>query len=951
MKRITLLILAFITVQFAYLQKNGIITGKVIDEKTGEDLIGVSVMVKGATKGTATDIDGTFKLEVAPGTYDLQISYISYQTKIVEGIVVTEGQATDPVSITLGEAVNELGGHTVTATAERGTSTALIIEQKNSAVLFDGISSDQMRKTPDRNTADVLRRVSGATIQDNFVIIRGLPDRYNAAYLNGAPLPSSEPDRKAFSFDIFPAALVSDLKIIKTAMPSLPGEFAGGLIQIRTKDIPEKNYYNISIGATFDLITTFKNYQYSQPGGTDFFGIDDGTRSLSKDFPSNSQLTSVQNSLFAGHKDTLVMFAQKLNNNFAVRNRLAGPGANFQFNMGHNINLVPKAKRATADYKTELGSVFALTYNTRVTYRQVERNDYDGTGKTLHFMDDQYNMNTSWGALWNLSFIHSKKNGANNRISLKNIFNINSNDQMIYRVGQDLSNGFDTKSYNMFYTQNMLFSTQLNGEHVLPKSKIKFEWSGGYSRLNREIPDYRTVEYRRNLGDTTQAYAVPFSTQVQLDKAGRFYSSQVDNTYSGSFDFTLPFKIGPSKHEFKAGVYLQDKERTFSARQLGYVSYKSTATDVGAISVMGIDTIFMNRNMESEGLMIKEITRKSDTYTAQQALIAGYLQLEHSLFENKLRIIWGARLESFRQKINTFDYATSAPINIDTNVIDILPSLNVIYGLNEKMNLRLSGSQTVSRPESRELAPFTFYDYGLFAFVTGNPGLHRTRITNADLRYEWYPAGGQLISVTGFFKYFENPIEKILYPAGSLRLFSYQNVPSAYCFGFELEYRFTIGSFLKEKHARFLDDMSFTGNFAYIHSEVNLSTVAGVNEKRPLQGQSPYIINAGFLYNDSKYDFGVNLMMNYIGPRIFTVGNVGYATIWENPRFIMDLQLTKSFIKKKLELRLNFSDLLAQMAYYYQDNNGNGKYDDGVDNKMIARRMGQQISFTVGYKF
>jgi TonB-dependent receptor len=948
MKKITLLLLAILTSQFAYLQKNGFITGKVVDEKTGEDLIGVSVTIKGNKTGTATDIDGTFKLEAAPGIYDVQFSYISYGTKTIEKVEVVAGQLTEPIHVTLAESANILNGYEKKETATRGTSSALIIEQKGSPVMFDGISADQMRRTPDRNTADVLRRISGATIQDNFVIIRGLPDRYNAAFLNGSPLPSSEPDRKAFSFDIFPSALLSDLRVIKTAMPSLSGEFAGGLIQVRTKEIPEKTFYSFSLGATFDFMTTFSSFKSSQGGGTDFFGIDDGSRSLSNGFPTTNQLVDAQNKF---KKDTLVLFAKMMNNNFGINNRIAGPGANFQFNMGHNINLVPKAKRATATYKAEFGSSFAVTYSNRTTFRTIERNDYDGSSKTLHFDDQQYNNNTSWGALWNLAFIHSQKNGANNKVSLKNIFNINSNDQFILRTGQDLLNGFDTKSYNMFYTQNMLFATQLNGEHVLPKSKIKFEWSAGYSRLSRSVPDYKIVEYRRNLGDTAAAYSVPFSTQVQLDKAGRFFSNQLDNTFSGSFDFSLPFKIGPTRHELKMGTFLMDREREFSARQVGYVRYKSSGADISSISMMGIDTIFMDRNMGVEGLMIKEITRNSDSYNSSQKLIAGYVQLENAFFENKLKFIWGVRLESFRQQLKTYDYATGAPINIDTNVVDVLPSLNVIYGFNEKMNLRFSASQTVCRPESRELAPFTFYDYALFAFASGNPNLRRTKITNVDLRYEWYPAGGQMISVTGFFKYFENPIEKILYPAGSIRLFSYANVPSAYSFGAELEYRFTIGSFIKNKHSRVLDDLSFSGNFAYIHSEVNLDSVAGVNQRRALQGQSPYIVNMGFSYNDSKYDFGVSLFMNYIGPRIFSVGNVSYGSILENPRFIMDLQITKSFLKKKLDLRLNFSDLLAQTAYYFQDTNGNGTYDDGVDNKMIARKASQQVTFSIGYKF
>lgn len=949
MKRITLLLLATVLlIPTAFLQKNGYITGKIVDEKTGEDLIGVSVMVKGNTKGTATDIDGTFKLEVAPGIYDIQISYISYQTKIIEKIEVVAGQVNEPLHITMAETVSELGGYTVQSEALKGTSTALIIEQKNSAVMFDGISSDQMRKTPDRTTSDVLKRISGATIQDNFVVIRGLPDRYNAAYLNGAALPSSEPDRKAFSFDIFPSALLSDLKVIKTAMPSLPGEFAGGIIQVRTKDIPEKNYYQFSLGVTFDLLTTFQNYQSTAGGSTDFFGIDDGTRLLPKGVPTNEQMNFYQINFM---KDTLVHVAKMFNNNYAVQSRLASPGTSFQFSMGHNANLVAKSKQATYDGKFEFGSVFALIHTTRVTYRKSERNDYDLDNLFIHYDDELYNTNTTWGALWNLSLLRSKKNGANNKIGLKNLFNVNSNDQFLSRTGQDIVNGADIKAYNSFYSQNILVSTQLVGEHVLPTSKIRFDWGIGYNMLSRIIPDYRITEYRRALGDTNDVYRIPLSTNVQPEKAGRFFSEQMDHAFSGNFDFTLPFKIKSTKHELKIGSMVQMRYRDFQARQFGYASYKSSGTDVYGITAMGIDTVFLNRNMHSEGLYVREITRASDAYTANQQLIAGYIQLENSLFNNKLKLVWGARVESFRQVINTFDFSSGNPIQIDTNVVDVLPSLNVIYSINDKMNLRISGSQTVCRPESRELAPFTFYDYNLFASVTGNPTLKRTRITNADLRYEWYPKGGQLISGTVFFKYFENPIEKVLFPAGSIRIFSYINVPSAYAVGGELEYRFSIGSFIEKKHAAFLDNLSFVGNLALIHSEVNLDSVSGVNERRPMQGQSNYIVNTGIQYNDVKYNFGISLSTNIIGPRIFSVGNVLYGNIWENPRFVMDLQLSKSFMKRKLELILNFRDLIAPTAYFYQDNDGNRVFDEKVDNKMIARNMGQQISFSVSYKF
>jgi len=926
------------------------IAGKIVDEN-GQPMIAANVVIKSLSKGTMTDIDGNYALVVPPGKYNIFVSYLGYQAVDITDIEVKNGQ-TATVNIDMKPKNDQtLGTVVITSQANRASNTALVLEQKNSAVLFDGMSGDQIRKTPDRTTADVLKRVSGATIQDNqFVVVRGLPDRYNAAFLNGAPLPSSEPDRKAFAFDIFPSALLNDLKVIKTAMPSLPGEFAGGLIVVRTKDIPEKNYYNISIGTNMNAITSFKPFARASGGKLDMLGFDDGTRKLAQGFPSNTQVSEAQT---AFERDKLVDYAKMLRNNYPIRQFNAMPGLNLQFSMGHIANLSRKESGNNAGNKASLGSVFAITYNSTPQYREVQRAEFDfQNDKMQDFFDRQYSKNTSWGALWNLAFSLSKKNGANNRISLKNLYNVNTNDQLVMRSGKDYANlgpNAEILAYNMYYTQNNLFSSQLNGEHVLPKSKIRFDWSGGYSRLQRIIPDYRTIQYQRS--DSTQPFAVPISSSVQPNIAGRFFSEQLDNIYSGTFDFTAPFKLGATRHEFKAGAFLQKRNRDFGARQLGYVSYKSSGADLATIRRMSIDSIFDPRNMGPDGLMIKEATKKSDTYSSSQDLIAAYLQMESSFFSNKLKFVYGVRMENFRQRLNTFALADESPINLDSTVLDFLPSLNIIYGFHSKMNLRLSGSQTVTRPESRELAPFAFYDFGLFSLVSGNPSLKRTKITNVDLRYEYFPAAGQLISVTGFYKYFENPIERILFPGASQRTFNYLNVPSAFSYGAEFEFRFSISSFIKNNKSRFLEDLSFMGNIAYIYSQVNLTDVAGVNEKRPMQGQSPFIFNGGLQYNDSKYDFGISFMANYIGRRIFTVGNVVDPTIWENPRVILDLQLTKTFLKRKLEIRFNAKDLLAQFANFYEDTNGNGRYDKTGDNTNFSFRYGQQFSLSLGYNF
>lgn len=937
----------FILISGAINAQTGKISGRIIDEN-GQALIGANIIIKGAGKGAMSDVDGKFSISIAPGKYHVVISFLGYQKEEWLALEVKANQTTTQ-NIKLKPTVNDgLNTVVITAQANRQSNTAIVLEQKNASVVFDGISAEQIRKAPDRTTADVLKRVSGATIQDNqFVIVRGLPERYNAAYLNGSPLPSSEPDRKAFSFDIFPSALLNDLKVIKTAMPSLPGEFAGGLITVSTRDIPESNFYQINVGTTYNTISTLKPFVKSAGGKTDFLGIDDGKRSLPANMPTNEEMITTQN---AFDKDKLVEVAQMMPNNYASKNIKAIPGLSFQFAMGHMADLNKKTSEKSGN-KSNFGSVFAITYNSNSTYRESDRSEFDDQNHAMvSYFDKQYSQQVSLGGLWNLALNFKRKNGSLSRISLKNMMNINSNDQVVNRSGVDFVKGYDIQSYNTLYTQNRLISSQLNGEHVMGKSKIRLDWSAGYSNLNRITPDYRTTTYQRS--DSTMPFMIPFSNNVQPNIAGRFFSNQNDNSYSAAADLTIPVKIGSTRHQIKTGTMLSFRNRNFSARQLGYARYKSSASNIGEISQMGIDSVFDSRNMGTEGLLLREVTKLSDTYRSEQNTIAGYVQLESSFFENKLRFIYGVRAEHYRQILNTYALADASPISIDTAVLDFLPSINIVYGFHPKMNIRLSGSQTVTRPESRELAPFSFYDFGLFALVSGNEKLQRTKITNADIRFEYYPKAGQLISISGFYKHFKNPIEKILFPGvNEGRFFTYINVPTAYTYGAELEFRFALSSFSKNTKSRFMDDFSILGNLAYMISEVNLDSVIGVANKRPLQGQSRFIFNGGLQYNDSKHNFGISFMTNYVGRRIFLVGNEFDPSVWENPRWLLDLTISKTFIKNKLELKLACKDLLAQRAYFYEDTNQNNKFDKESDNVNFSHRFGQQFSFSVGYKF
>lgn len=929
-----LLCFLFISLSMNAYAQVGKITGKVFDSKTGGTLIGVKVMVEGTTTGASTDYEGKFTIsKLSPGTYNLVASYLGYNKKILTDVEVKAGDV-NSISISMEEVSKSLGEVVIRGEVKKESANALLIQQKNATTISDGISIETIRKTPDRNTSDVLKRVSGATIQDNkYAIIRGLPDRYNAAFINGAPLPSSEPDRKAFAFDIFPANLLDNIVIVKSATPDLPGEFAGGLILIKTKDIPDQNFYNVSFGTSINTITTFNKFNTNVNGSTDFLGLDDGKRALPSGTPDNATFQRYQNDIQT--KDDvkrLVNVSKPFNNNFVVNeNSSMRPAYSFQFNMGH-------IKKFS---KTELGSIFSMSMQNTPTTQQITRKDFDNNGKIFNFNDEQNTINTLNGFLWNISL----KNKSN-KISFKNLLNINTNDQTIIRTGEDLINTNQVKSYAMWYTQNVLNSHQVNGEHFIKKYETKLNWTLGYSGLDRETPDFRRVRYQRTSGDETLAYQVPLSSNPQADVAGRFYSKQKDKTYNAGFDFSRPLNIGKFKNEIKFGGYAQYRDRDFSARQFGY-SYAPGQTP--NFSTLPIGDIFQTANVDTNGLVLKELTKLTDQYTASSNLLAGYVRFD-SKITSRLRAVWGARVESYNQKLNTFRTGSDAPFNIDTTVVDVLPSVNLVYTLNTKTNLRASYSQTVSRPEFRELAPFTFFDFNDLLLVEGNSDLKRVRIHNYDLRYEIYPTPAQLISVSVFYKQFENPIEKSLDQALNVRNMKYQNVPSAFSYGIELDYKLNFGQLLKVKN-KFLEGLNFIGNLAYIKSEVDVSKVLATQEKtRPLQGQSPYIINASLQYSNTKKEYGVSLAFNRIGERIVNVGNVEYGSYWENPRSVIDLQINKTFFKK-LDIRFGIRDILAQNIIFYQNGDSDTSFDSTKDNEIWNFKVGSSYSINLSYKF
>lgn len=960
MSKITLLLLTLFTINTVCSAQTGKISGKIIDGKTGETLPGATIMIEGTTKGASADFDGNFLVAgIQPGTYTLVASYVTYDNKKLAGVVVKANDVTE-LNVTLEQASSQtLVEVVVAAEMNKENTNAVLIMQKNNASVSDGISSESIKKTPDRSTSDVIKRISGATIQDNkFAIIRGMSDRYNAAFINGAPLPSSESDKKAFSFDMFPANILDNIIILKTATPDQTGEFAGGIIQINTKSIPEKNSVTVSIGAGYNPQTTFKNFKTYKGGKTDWLGVDDGTRKMPGSYP---------NPAFTTDKNQQVEDARLFNYDWTLKNQQALPNLNFQYTMA-NVGKV---------FKRDIGSIFALTYNSNVNTTYTTRRTFLDPGenydlnKMSELKDTTYSKTILASALWNLSF----KISPNHQIGLKNLYSVNTEDKVISRSGAtDIVSTVWERSNVRWFTQNNIYSGQLNGDHYIEKAKLKIKWVGGYSDITRDIPNLRRMVRSKisEFENDSVPYTAVIGTQgtAPTSCGSMLFITSKESMKSMKYDISRPFVIGKSKHELQIGGSHIFRERTFVARLMGYNFYTFGSRVLPNRNLLSLDDadIFSQDNIgemnlpgrNRGGFLVVESTTPTDNYYASSMTHAGYLMGDSRFFDNKLRFIYGARLESYRQRLGTVINGVQG--TSDTTVIDILPSINVVYGLTEKINIRLAYFNTVARPEFRELAPFQFQDFTTSFVTSGNPNLKRSKIDNYDVRVEWFPGAGQIVSVSGFYKKITNAIEQVLdLGAASGLATTYANALSANNVGGELEYRFKLSTIFNADSSKFLSNTTLFSNFAYIQSKVDNTNTNG-GEVRPLQGQSPYIINAGIQYLDNDKNWGVSVSYNYIGRRIVLVGGPTFPSIWENPRHVLDLQVSKLFLKK-FEVKLNLRDALAQNMVRYQDINENGKFDKAsvaenenlthshqYDNVFQSIKVAPTISFSFSYK-
>lgn len=914
------------------------IKGVVIDQKSKETLIGAVITVDGTNVKAITNIDGNFQIDGLDKDkkYTLYINYVGYKTQKIDG---DQAKDADQV-IALQPDEQQLKEVTVTAVERRNTNAAMIQVAKNSPVIVSNVSAQEISRTQDTNAGEVIRRVPGVSlIDDKFVMVRGLSQRYNNVWVNGGAVPSSEADSRAFSFDIIPSSQIDNLTIVKSPTAEYPADYSGGFIIVNTKEIPAENSFNIAVGGNWNTSSAFKDFSYSKGSGTDFLGFDNGLRNLNGDIHADMNPQLDANGKPVGDYATSLL-GNGFNNDWLIKNKKP---------LG-DLKLSASLNRRWMLGGRTLGMLAALNYtNEYRTYENMENNLYgiydaanDKPNYLRHSVDDQYNNNVRLGAMLNFTFL--SKDG-NHKYQLKNIFNQLATSRYTWRDGVSAQSNLE-RSAEYYYRSRTTYNGQLTGKHTFTSDAL--DWSIGYAYANRHLPDRR----RYLIDDALESGVYALSTGNDIS---REWTQLDEHILSLGVNDKHHFKFGNFEPDLQVGAYGEYRSREYQTRNFIYNWNVSANNMPSGFRHSHIPTLLSSEaNMGYDKLYLLEEKQMRNNYRGHNTLGAGYLAM--SLPFGKLGIHAGVRFEHNDMELisNSRDYEKSESSR-HYKTDDVFPSLNTTYKISDQHQVRLSYDRSINRPEFREVSSSVYYDFDLASNVQGNTELKNCYVDNLDLRYEWYPSRGELISLAVFYKHFDSPIEWTYTVSGGTDLiYSYKNAKSANNYGVELDIRKNLG-FIG------LKDFSWSFNGALIKSKVQFEK-GSKEENRPMQGQSPYLINTGIFYKNEPLKMDIALLYNRIGKRIIGVGRSEGSTgddsnsrvphSYEMPRNTIDFSLAKKF-GNHLELKLNVRDLLAEKIYYKQF--ADVTYSDGSRKQVeeISRcyKPGRNIGLQAIYKF
>ncbi len=931
-KKIIILPLLFLAT-IVYSQK-GTIRGSVFDGETGEFLPGVTIFVEGTTSGTTTDLDGKFSLDLKPGIYKLRVSFVSYAILSIDNVEVKEGEITLLDNLKLVETAIKLEETVIRASVIRNTEAALLTMKQKSANVIDGISAIGLRKIGDSNVASSVKRITGVSVEGGkYVYVRGLGDRYTKTIMNGLDIPGLDPDRNTIQMDIFPTSIVGNIVVNKSFSADLPADFTGGVINITIKDFPDKKEANFSVGAAYNPNAHFNNNYLTYEGGkTDWLGFDDGTR----DIPAISNIP-----FFAD----VISQSDPVNSTYGLRFK--------EILKSFNPIMAAKKQKSFMDYsigssygnqfkagKFTLGTIVSLSYkNNTDFYDNAEYGRYglvSGNPDITELekreqIDGSYGVNTVlWSALAGFAL---KTKQAKYRINLMHIQNGESKAGIFNYNKTNLGTTFSGFQHTLEYTQRSLSNILLEGKYATPNSNWNIEWKFSPTFSKIESPDVRFTRYEDRNGKYSIGTEVGFPERIWRDLE--------ELNLSGALHITKDFKIKERNAKLKFGGAYVFKERDYNIRSFA-INIRGDVNltgDPNEIFEEGNLWPYMGNTSSGTTYEAAFIPDNPNQYNSNVHNAAAYLSLELNLLKN-LKMIAGLRVENYVQRYTGQDQLKENVLDNDIVLdnIDYFPTINIIYNVSEKQNLRFSYAKTIARPSFKELSYSQIFDPisgrtfigGLFkdenlstGIVYWDGKLIKTDIHNLDIRWELFPGAGQTLSISGFYKKFINPIELVQYARvpGS---FQPRNVGDANVYGGELEFRQKLSSF-----ASFLKGFSLNVNFTYTKSEVELSEIEynsrvgnartgqTIDREREMSGLAPYIINAGLAYDGGKNgfwkDLEAGLYYNIQGRALQYVGIADRPDIYSKPFHSLNFNGSKKFGKKsQYKFGLKVDNILGQ---------------------------------------
>lgn len=909
----------------------GVLNGKVSDKSLNEPLCGATVQIVGSKQTTATDLNGQFQFSnLQPGTYSILVKYIGYKPQSVEKIIVGNQEPVH-VEVNLITDQEKLGEVVVTTKAVKNTEMAMLSAMRQSSVVQSGVSSQQIKQTQDKDASEVIRRIPGISIiDDKFVMVRGLSQRYNNVWINGSSVPSTEADSRAFSFDIIPSSQLDNLLIIKSPAPEYPSDFTGGFVFINTKDVPERNTFSVSVGGSYNNQSHFQSFFHSRGSGTDWLGFDNGMRQLEGGI--HATLKPI-----AGNGIDLM--GNGFNNDWTVKKKTPIADFSFNTNFNHYWKLEERtlAVMGTLNYSNTFKTLHNMSNNLYGSYdRSNDRSNY-----FRQSTDNQYNYNVRLGAMLNFTLVLNP----DNRLEWKHLFNQLGKSRYTSRVGINAQND-NERSAEYYYSSRTIYNTQITGFHNTAAGE--FKWNAGYAFANRNMPDRRIYV----LNDKLEKGVIALSASNDIT---REFTSLNEHIASGGVNWQKAYNWGNFTPTLKAGMFGEYRTRTYFTRYFIYNwDYQNNTLPAGFRNMDLPTQLLIDSNYGEDKLYLLEEVKWRNNYDGNNTLGAGYLAA--NLPFGPFDIYAGVRYEYNRMELttNTRDYEKSPSSQVNDNH-DIFPSVNATWRFVKDHQLRVAYGRSINRPEFRELSPSVFYDFDLASDVQGNTELKPCYVQNVDLRWEWYPHAGEQISVALFYKYFKNPIEWTYTVAGGTNLvYSYRNAKSARNYGVELDIH-------KRLDFMGLPFLSLNFNTSLIKSNVNFEP-GSLEEDRPMQGQSPYLVNTGLFYNNQSGTLSMALLYNRIGKRIIGVGRtVGLAGAddsaniphsYEMPRNVIDFTVSYR-VNRHLELKATARDILDEKITFKQFTNA--IHPDGTSNEVdeITKqyRPGRNLGLSIQYNF